>query len=95
MLKKIAFGLLWFVVIYFGSAAAIGMVIGLQSLQSTPAPGQDTYTAAQAATTQVMATIVPFLLLGSAIVAAICTAKGILPGTRSRKEDTTPANETS
>lgn len=92
MLKKIAFGLLWFVIIYFGSAAAIGMVIGLLS---TPAPGQDAFTAAQAATKQAMGVIAPFLLLGSAIVAAMCTAKGILPGTRSRKADTTPPNETS
>lgn len=92
MLKKIAFGLLWFIVFYFGSAAVIGMIVGLLS---TPAPGQDPYTAAQAATWQAMRVIVPFLLLGSAIVALMCTVKGILPGTRGRKKDTTPPNETS
>jgi hypothetical protein len=88
MLKRIAFGLLWFFVIYFGSAAVIGMVIGLQS---TPTPGQDAYTAAQVATTQAMRGIVPYLLLGSAIVAAICTAKGFLPGTGNKKKDSTPS----
>lgn len=83
MLRKIGFGLLWFVVFYFVSAMIIGGIAGMQAGANAP----DARSAGAAAGGALVMKLAPFLLLASALLAGLGAWKGFLPGTRPGKKD--------
>jgi len=83
MLRKIAFGLLWFVVLYFTSAVILG---GIAGGMAGTGNAQDAYAAGQQAGKAVVTRYAHWLLLGSALLAGVGAASGFLPGTRTRKD---------
>lgn len=79
MIKKILFGLMWFVIIFIVSYMAIGITVVLLTAGTIQAK----YDAAQA----FRHTYMIFFAIGSLILAVIGTASGALPGTK-KKEST-------
>jgi len=76
MIKKIVFGLMWFVIIFIVSYMATGVTIVLL----TDGTMQAKYEAAQAFRKAYMI----YFVIGSFILAIIGTVTGILPGTKDR-----------
>jgi len=76
MIKKIIFGLIWFVVIFIVSYVGTGVILLLLIL--APEANQVKYEAAQAFKDAYML----FFLAGSLILAILGTITGILPGTK-------------
>lgn len=77
-MRKVLFGLLWFIVLYLAGAMIMGLVVGLEHRHESRAVVE----AAATATVTKYATV---LLLGSAALAAIGAYLGFLPGTRKKK----------
>lgn len=76
MVKKIIFGLMWFLIIFIVSYVGTGVVLLLLIL--APETNQVKYEAAQAFKDAYMV----FFLAGSLILAIFGTVIGILPGTK-------------
>ena len=79
MVKKIIFGLMWFLIIFIVSYVGTGVVLLLLIL--APETNQVKYEAAQAFKDAYML----FFLAGSLILAILGSATGILPGTRKKR----------
>lgn len=78
MIKKIIFGLIWFLLIFMVSYVGTGVVLLLIIL--APETNQVKYEAAQAFKNAYMI----FFLIGSLILACLGTVTGILPGTKKK-----------
>jgi Na+-driven multidrug efflux pump len=74
MMKKLIFGLMWFVIIFMVSYLATGVTVVLL----TGGPLQAKYEAAQAFRQQYMI----FFAIGSLILTVAGTVTGVLPGTK-------------
>ena len=82
MLRKILFGLVWLIALYFGIGLAIGSVVGAMAGAGEPDP-QKAFELGRAAGASV-AWLKPYVFFGSAVFVVIGAAKGWLPGTRRR-----------
>jgi hypothetical protein len=78
MIKKIIFGLMWFVVIFILSYVGTGIILVLLVLG--PETNQVKYEAAQTFRN----TYIVFFGIGSLILAILGTVTGILPGTKKK-----------
>ena len=81
MIKRVLFGLMWFVIIFMVSYLATGVIVLFHTADIRS--NQAIYEAAQAFRN----TYIIFFAIGSLILAVIGTASGVLPGTK-RKEST-------
>lgn len=79
MIKKILFGLIWFVVIFLVSYAVTGVIFVF--LTAGAETNQVKYEAAQVFKDNYML----FFLAGSLILAILGTITGILPGTKKKR----------
>jgi uncharacterized metal-binding protein len=79
MIKKIIFGLMWFLIIFMVSYVGTGVVLLLIILG--PETNQVKYEAAQSFKDAYML----FFLAGSLILAILGSATGILPGTKKKR----------
>jgi predicted membrane protein len=79
MIKRVLFGLMWFVIIFTVSYLGTGVIV----IFSTASSGtyQAMYDAAQAFRN----TYIIFFAIGSLVLAVAGTVTGILPGTKSKK----------
>ena len=82
MLRRTAFGLLWFVAIYLGSCMLLGAIAGAFAGADDP---QHAYRAGQIAGGLVVAKWRHYLFVGAVVLAVAGATKGWLPGTKSRK----------
>ena len=82
VLRKILFGVLWFIVFYLGSAMVIGGVVGGMAGARDP---QHAAEAGGAAAQQTVSSLVPYMFAGSLLAAVLGASFGVLPGTRSKK----------
>ncbi len=87
MIRRIIFGLLWFVLIYIVSCAVTGGVAGGYAGNADPANAAQAGAKAGAAAVEKIGT---YLLIGSALFAAVGTYFGFLPGTHRSKEKSAP-----
>ena len=79
MLKRILFGMLWFVVLYMGACMITGAVAGAIAGSRDPANASAAgYQAGQ----QVVLSLRGYFLLGALALSVIGTSLGVLPGTR-------------
>jgi hypothetical protein len=79
MIKKVLFGLMWFMIIFMVSYLATGVTVMLPTISK--GSNQAIYEAAQAFRN----TYIIFFAIGSLILAVAGTVTGVLPGTK-RKE---------
>jgi cytochrome b subunit of formate dehydrogenase len=79
MIKRVLFGLMWFVIIFMVSYMATGVIVVFPTIST--GSNQATYEAAQAFRNTYMI----FFAIGSLILAVVGTVTGVLPGTK-RKE---------
>ena len=77
-MKRAVLCLVWFVVFYVGSCAAIGFVAGFEAGLKDPGHAQD---AGREAGRRAVQPAAPYLLGGSLLLAIFGTAYGVLPGT--------------
>jgi ABC-type transport system involved in multi-copper enzyme maturation permease subunit len=82
MLKKIVFGLLWFIAFYLAACMAVGMIAGAVAGVGNP---QNAGEAGALAGAQVVTSIRVYLALGSFALAAFGTWKEFLPGTKKKR----------
>ena len=78
MIKRLLFGLIWFVVVFVVSYVGTGLILVLVVLGSEP--NQIKYEAAQTFRNTYMV----FFIVGSLILAILGTATGMLPGTKKK-----------
>ena len=86
MARRIAFGILWFVVFYFGVCMVIGGAAGAIE-SSRIQPGESSFDAGRNAGADAVAPLRPYIVLGSVCVAAAGTYFGLLPGTSKRRDE--------
>ena len=79
MARKIGFGLVWFVILYMGSAMLIGAIVGGITGGNDP---QNSVAAGQAAGATTVTPIRGYLFFGALLIAVVGAAKGWLPGTK-------------
>jgi len=79
MIKKILFGLMWFVIIFIVSYLTTGVIVVFPTIST--GSNQALYEAAQAFRN----TYIIFFAIGSLILAGAGTVTGILPGTKGKK----------
>jgi hypothetical protein len=96
--KKVAFGIIWFVVLWIGASAICGGIVGGLASQSPPAvQGAKTfsegaaqgYQAGHAAGEEFGRRYGSLILIGALVVAVVGSATGILPGTKNKPADDT------
>jgi hypothetical protein len=78
MIKKLIFGLMWFLIMFIVSYAGTGVIFLLLIL--APETNQVKYEAAQ----MFRNTYMIFFIIGSLILACLGTVTGILPGTKKK-----------
>jgi cytochrome b subunit of formate dehydrogenase len=78
MIKKLIFGLMWFVVIFIVTYVGTGLILVLLVLG--PETNQIKYEAAQ----MFRNTYMIFFIIGSLILAILGTITGLLPGTKKK-----------
>lgn len=76
MIKKVLFGLMWFVIIFMVSYLTTGVIVVFPTISA--GSNQATYEAAQAFRN----TYIIFFTIGSLVLAVIGTVTGALPGTK-------------
>ena len=81
MLKKIFFGIIWFVVIYFGICFIVGGIAGFVAGAENPENASQAGAAAGAAAVQ---KYLLFIFLGSIGAVIAGTVTEVLPGTKSK-----------
>jgi hypothetical protein len=81
-MKRVLLGIVWFVVFYLGSCAAIGFIAGGVAGANDPAHAAE---AGRAAGQRVVKPAVPYLFGGSVLLAIFGTAYGVLPGTKKKE----------
>jgi hypothetical protein len=81
MFRKIAFGLVWFVVIYFGTCMVLGGIAGWNAGTEDPARA---YEAGGDAAERFLEPLTGYIMLGSLLAAVLGSATGFLPGTRKK-----------
>jgi hypothetical protein len=83
MIKKILFGVLWFIVFYFFACFVTGAIAGAKDPQHAAEAGS-------LAGARTVAAIRIYLALGSLAFASIGSWKGFLPGTRRKSPPPLP-----
>lgn len=87
MIKKILFGLLWFIVLYFFACIVIGAVAGAIAGAKDP---QNAAEAGGQAGARAVEAVRVYLALGSLAMASVGAWKGFLPGTRRKSPPPLP-----
>jgi len=87
VLRKILFGVLWFIVFDLGSAMLIGGVVG--GIAGTKDP-QHAAQAGGAAAQQMVSSLVPYMFAGALLAAVLGASFGVLPGTKSKPKAAAP-----
>lgn len=87
MIKKLIFGLMWFVVIFIVSYVGTGVILLLLIL--APETNQIKYEAAQ----MFRNTYMIFFIIGSLILAILGSATSILPGTKTKPQKKSSAKK--
>jgi hypothetical protein len=82
--KTILFGVLWFVVIDIVISFSIGAVVGYSAASHYPTNYEAGFEAAKMAGYRVDREYGPLILAGAALLSAMGTIAGVLPGTRRR-----------
>ena len=95
-MKKIAFGFLWFLIIWFGTVIVSGAIVGgVAGYSSTHNNGAERGTGARSdkaseagrrAGAEFNSKYENIILLGTALLAIGGTIAGVFPGTKSRKD---------
>jgi general stress protein YciG len=80
-MKRVLLGIVWFVVFYLGSCAAIGFVAGGIAGATDPAHAAE---AGREAGQHIVKPLVPYLFGGSVLLAILGTVYGVLPGTKKK-----------
>jgi hypothetical protein len=86
-MRKVLFGFLWLVVFYMGGAMLIGGIVGFQIGLKYPHDPERVSAEASIAGEQAVQKNLPLLAGGSITLAILGTAFGLLPGTRSRPQE--------
>ena len=84
-MKRIVFGVVWFVVFWLGTSMICGGIIGAQAGAGTT-NYQDGYAAGQAAGQEFGRKYGLLIILGSLGLSVLGTVKGFLPGTKKPKD---------
>ena len=81
MLRKIVMGIVWFVVLYFGTCAVVGGIAGGMAGAHDPTHAHEV---GRIAGGNAVLTYYPFIVGGSLLLAIAGSLAGILPGTKSK-----------
>ena len=84
IVRRIVFGFLWFIVFYFAACMLIGAVAGGFAGAKDPDNARE---AGRIAGAEAVGRVLPLIVIGSLLGAAVGSATGFLPGTRGKKED--------
>jgi hypothetical protein len=91
-MKRIAMGVVWFLVFWIGAQFLFGLAIGFEDgfkdgvTGNNASSSYDQGVAEGTAAKDAMAPYAPWILIGSLILAVAGAATGVLPGTRLRKD---------
>ncbi len=80
MVRRVLFGMIWFVVLYIGACGITGGIAGAQAGNKDPANAGQAGAQAGAAA---VAPLAKYFLVGSLVLSIAGTAAGVLPGTHS------------
>jgi hypothetical protein len=84
MLRRILFGVFWFVVLYMGACILTGAVVGAMAGAGMRDP-ESARAAGEIAGAKAARALAMYFLTGTALLAFVGTWTGFLPGTRKRK----------
>jgi hypothetical protein len=84
MFRRIIFGVVWCVVLYFGACMITGGIAGGQAGAKDPANAAAVGAVAGAKAVEALRV---YFLMGALAIATVGTAAGILPGTQVKKSD--------
>jgi cytochrome b subunit of formate dehydrogenase len=79
MIKRVLFGLMWFVIIFTVSYLGTGIIVVF------PAAGTGSYQAMYDAAQAFRNTYIIFFAIGTLILAVAATITGVLPGTKNKE----------
>ena len=82
MVRRILFGMIWFVALYIGACGITGGIAGARA--GSKNPGNASQVGAQAGA-QAVAPLAPYFLAGSLVLAIAGTVSGVLPGTHAER----------
>jgi hypothetical protein len=83
MMKRVVFGILWCVVIYFGACMITGGIAGGIAGSDDP---KDAFESGAQAGAKAVSALRLYFLFGAVFIALVGTWLGWLPGTRQRKQ---------
>ena len=79
MVKRMFFGLIWSVAFYFMACVVTGAIAGGMAGSKNPS---NAVAAGAEAGRRSVEPLIPYFLIGSITLSAVCTIAGVLPGTR-------------
>jgi hypothetical protein len=84
VIRKILMGIVWFVVIYFGTCFLLGAAAGAVAGANDP---QNASEAGRLAGAKIVSTYILYILSGSLLAAVVGAATGFLPGTKGQPKE--------